>query len=138
MIFPLTGFARHPRRMIRVIMIAKNYGINHYRFHNCHPRRRPLGYGHSRYIYGAGATILSTITDERIRTTTAGAGLSGQRRICYTKALRKSSFICYDVLGNELSSDKRLNDILKSRNMITGICIPRLQQFSVCSENIRE
>ncbi len=38
LIFPLTGFApTDPNEWIRILSIAKDYGINHYRFHTCCP-----------------------------------------------------------------------------------------------------
>lgn len=38
MIFPLTGYApMNKEEWIRVFKIAKNYGMNHYRFHTCCP-----------------------------------------------------------------------------------------------------
>lgn len=38
MIFPLTGFApTDTNEWIRILSIAKSYGINHYRFHTCCP-----------------------------------------------------------------------------------------------------
>ena len=38
MIFPKTGFApTDVNSWLKVMRIAKNYGINHYRFHTCCP-----------------------------------------------------------------------------------------------------
>lgn len=117
MIFPLTGFApTSVQEWIRVMQIAKNYGINHYRFHTCCPPEAAFEAADILGIYmEPELPFWGTVTDED---NPGHNGTEQEYLIREGYEILKHygnhpSFVMMS-LGNELwGSDRKLNEILK-------------------------
>ena len=140
MIFPLTGYApTDPNEWIRIMTIAKTYGINHYRFHTCCPPDAAFTAADLLGIYlEPELPFWGTITTENDENHNA---LEQQYLIELGEKILQTfgnhpSFVMFS-LGNELwGSTERLSEILRhykaldSRHLYTQGC-NNFQHFPV-------
>ncbi|MFB9328103.1 glycoside hydrolase family 2 TIM barrel-domain containing protein [Paenibacillus aurantiacus] len=118
MIFPLTGFAPTTvEEWLRVLEIAKSYGINHYRFHTCCPPEAAFEAADRLGIYmEPELPFWGTVTDETYDNHNEAEQLylieEGYRML---KAFGNHPSFVMMSLGNELwGSKERIDGILKA------------------------
>lgn len=117
LVFPLTGFApTNKEAWLEVFEIAKDYGINHYRFHTCCPPKAAFEAADEIGMYlEPELPFWGTITtkDDENHNEIEQAYLIEEGRRILREFGNHPSFM-FMSLGNELwGSQEKLNDILK-------------------------